>query len=47
MIFSSFKYYTIYFHVNEHLAAPFVELAKAGFSVGYVCFLLFPTVTQA
>ena len=55
MIFTNFKYYSIFFNVNEHLAVPFVELARGSSRVGHLRFfclhritcLSIPTVAQA
>ena len=55
MTFSYFKHYFIFFNINEHLAVPFVELARSGSRVSHLRFFCLhkiicpgiPTVTQA
>ena len=45
MIFSYFKDYFIFFNVNEHLAVPFVELARSGSHVSHLRFFCLHRIT--
>ena len=55
MMFSYFKHFLTFFNDDEHLAVPFVELARGGSLVGHLLFfclhritcLSIPTMTQA